>query len=307
MNKQRQVIYQIRRDVLEDRDVTDQLHDMIRNVIAAAVDEYTPDAVDSTEWDFEGLMTRLKLAFGFEPEIPERERGDAQAIESAVFDAVLAEYARREKTIEDALRDSYKQQIGGDDSHVDFAGLARKRVHGLELMVLLRTVDDKWIDHLYSMDYLRDSGRLRAMGQRDPLLEYKKEGFELFEELMSSNGEDVVHTLFRVTDPELRKARDIQARQGTTPERDPMADLNQYHYIAADKEQDQSFAAHDTSRFDLAGQSATTRAADTATQTQVKERPKVQTVRRQTAKIKPNDPCPCGSGKKYKKCCGAES
>jgi preprotein translocase subunit SecA len=216
-----------------------------------------------------------------------------------LLDQVQREYVHREALIAEEIRTAFREQIGGDESGIDFAKLARKRVHDLELMALLRAVDDKWIDHLYSMDYLRDSVRLRAYGQRDPLVEYKTEGFELFENMMKSVDESVVQTLFRVTDPEVRRSRQIQARRGMpSAQDDPMAQLSRYTYVAADKEADRSFAAYDTSRFNLAGQREEAQLpgqAPIGDRTAPKLRP-----------VKPNDPCPCGSGKKYKKCCGAQ-
>src|SRR5690606_34246682 len=119
--------------------------------------------------------------------------------------------------------------------------------------------DDKWIEHLYTMDYLRESVRLRAFGQKDPLIEYKTEGFELFEQFMMSVYESVIQTLFRLTDPDgpamARKPRSQQQQiaQPAAKTFQPEDDMGQYTYVAADKQADQSFATYDTSRFTLAG------------------------------------------------------
>ena len=302
MNKQRTVIYELRCDVLEDRDITEQLHEMFENVVVSAVDEYAPEDMVPEEWDLDGLEKRIGMDFRFTPQI-DGAAMDSEAIIQEILRQALDEYGRRETLIEKEIRESFRSQIGGDESRIDFAALARRRVHDLELMALLRAVDDKWIDHLYSMDYLRDSVRVRALGQRDPLIEYKTEGFEMFQSLLMAIYENVTQTLFRVTDPEVRKDREIRVRKGTlTEEEDPYAQLSRYTYVAADKEQDQSFASYDTSRFDLAGQGAAARQG-TAVAQEPKRRSVVKTIRRATPKIKPNDPCPCGSGKKYKKCC----
>ncbi len=304
MDKQRSVIYGMRRDVLEDRDVTEQLRVMFENVIADMTAEYAPDESDPEDWDLEALSTRFKHFFGIEPDIEGTGEASPKPISERLLDQVLDEYARREALIADETRESFRQQIGGDDSHIDFAMIARKRVHDLELMVLLRAVDDRWIDHLYSMDYLRESVRLRAYGQKDPLIEYKTEGFEMFQQMMKNIEENVTQSLFRLTDPELRRTRQIQARRGTlTAQDDPFAQLAQYQYVAADKEQDRSFASYDTSRFRLAGQESEAQAADGGGAD--RPRPKMKPIR-VGPKVKPNDKCPCGSGKKYKKCCGAQ-
>jgi len=233
---------------------------------------------------------------------------DQRPVEERLLDEVLDEYARRENLIADEIRAAFREQIGGDESQIDFARLARKRVHDLEMMALLRAVDDKWIDHLYSMDYLKESVRLRAYGQKDPLLEYKTEGFELFQQMMKNIEENVTQTLFRLTDPEVRKSRLIQARRGLLkPQDDPFAQLARYNYVAANKEQDRSFASYDTSRFALAGQSSSAQDASARgggmPAAAIKAKPKPI---RTGPKVKPNDPCPCGSGKKFKKCCGAQ-
>jgi len=309
MDKQRSVIYKMRRDVLEDRDITDQLRTMFENIINDAIGEYAPEDVDPDEWNTEGLSLRFRQIFAFEPDIIGPTDVEPEPIEVRLLDQVLSRYADREAAIAEELREAYRQQGGAQEDRIDFAKLARRRVHDLEMMALLRAVDEKWIDHLYSMDYLRESVRLRAYGQKDPLVEYKTEGFELFEQMMKSVEESVVQTLFRLTDPEVRKAREMRARRGTlTVEEDPFAQLYRYQYVAADKEQDRSFAAYDTSRFALAGQPAAAQdvAAGATAAPAAKPKAKPKPIRT-GPKTGPNEKCPCGSGKKYKKCCGAQS
>ncbi|GMV95493.1 MAG: protein translocase subunit SecA [Candidatus Hydrogenedentota bacterium] len=302
-NKQRQIIYGMRREVLEDRDVTDRIHNMFENVVVEMIDQYAPEDVLPEEWDLEGLEARFTHLFGFEPNLAGSE-GNAKPLVEELLDQVNEEYERREGLIAEEYRNSYREQIGGDESHIDFPKLARGLVHNWEKMALLDAVDDKWIDHLYSMDYLREAVRLRAFGQKDPLVEYKTEGFEMFETMMSNIEETVIQTLFRVTDPEVRKKRIADARQGTlTAKNDPFARISEYSMVGANKQQDRSFAAYDTSRFNLAGQSAAA-AATPADPKADPEKPKAMPIRRTEPAIGQNDPCPCGSGKKYKKCCG---
>jgi len=302
MDKQRKYIYAMRAEVLENRDVSERLDEMFRNIILDRIDEYAPENVLPEEWDLDGLAMALRSFFGFDMDVTGESDETPKSLADSLHDQARAEYKRREKLIEEEIRKSYREHVGGDESKIDFAKLARKRVHDLELMVLLRTVDDKWIDHLYEMDYLRESVRLRAFGQKDPLLEYKQEGFELFENMVRAIEENVVQTLFRLTDPEVRRKRAISLRQGSlTAKDDPFEQLRQYSYVAADKEADRSFASFDTSRFALAGQAgqSASRDGDGA------DRPKVKlTPVRVGVKVGPNDKCPCGSGKKYKKCCG---
>ncbi|HOT50193.1 MAG TPA: SEC-C metal-binding domain-containing protein, partial [Candidatus Hydrogenedentes bacterium] len=260
--------------------------------------------VQPEEGDLEGLATAFRKFYGFEPDITGGNAEDPAPLAESLLKQAIDEYLRREDLIAEEIRHAFHEQIGGDDSYVDFKKLARKRVHDLEMMALLRAVDDKWIDHLYSMDYLRESVRLRAYGQKDPLIEYKTEGYEIFQAMMKSIEENVTQTLFRLTDPEVRRTRQIQARRGMlTAKSDPFAQLSQYSYVAADKEQDRSFASYDTSRFALAGQPSE---AQGAAPGESAPKPKPRPIR-VGPKINPNDKCPCGSGKKYKKCCGAQS
>jgi preprotein translocase subunit SecA len=303
MNKQRLVIYKMRQDVLEDRDVSGLILEMMDETIYDALDEYTPEGVQPEEWDMDGLIKRLKLVFGFEPDMDRHASGNTDEMHDVFKDQVLTEYQNREKSIGEELRESYKEQVGGDDSDIDFATLARKRVHDLEKMALLEAVDEKWIVHLYSMDYLKESVRMRALGQRDPLLEYKTEGFDMFQLLLLSIYERTLQSLFRVTSPNVRKKREISTEK--TVEEQSVDALDKYSDVAAESQSDQSFSSFDKSRFNLAGQGRAEGANGQTNGAGPSGRPKGNTVRRTGEKVKPNDPCPCGSGKKYKKCCGA--
>ncbi len=309
MDKQRKYIYSMRQDVLEDKDVTGRLQEMFSNIIADAIDQFAPPEQLPEEWDMEGLHKQLKKVFGIDFDLSGENEGEEEplSLQDSIFKQVLKEYERRHQLLEGELKKQYEQQTKDTGSlpQINFKKLSRKRIHDLELMVLLRAVDEKWIDHLYEMDYLRESVRLRAYGQRDPLLEYKQESFELFQNLIQSIELNVVQSLFRITDPEYRKKQRATVRTAagaTAVEDDPFAHLQRYSYIAADKEADRSFSAFNTRNFALGGQSVpdgrTTEEAE-------EEKPKHVPVR-VGPKVGPNDPCPCGSGKKYKKCCGKQ-
>ncbi|HOH49300.1 MAG TPA: preprotein translocase subunit SecA [Candidatus Hydrogenedentes bacterium] len=297
MDKQRKYIYALRREVLEDRDVTGRLEEMFRNIIGDALAEFAPEETPPSEWDLEGVQRALRNHFDLDFQV--EQPGDEeipQSLEDFLFDQAVAAYRGRAAALAEDIRRHYREQVGGDDAHIDFQRLARKRIHDLELMVLLRTVDDYWIKHLYEMDYLRESVNLRAFGQKDPLLEYKQEGLELFQEMIRDIEETVTQMLFRLTDPEQSKNR----APGRPAGPDPYKQLSEYAYISADKQADRSFASMDTSRFMLGGKP---RQVTEGGQTPVAEAPKQKPVR-VADKTGPNDPCPCGSGKKYKKCCG---
>ncbi|MDK1021536.1 MAG: SEC-C metal-binding domain-containing protein, partial [Candidatus Hydrogenedentes bacterium] len=310
MNMQREVIYKLRRDVLEDRDISEQLRDMFEEIVLYAIEEYAPQDVDPEEWDVEGMIKRLKAVFGFDFSVEDQVSGDPQTMADSFLDQIEKEYERREGRMAEAIRSAYRDQIGGDETAIDFAKIARKRVHDFEMMSLLHATDSKWIDHLYSMDYLRESVRLRAMGQRDPLLEYKTDGFEMFQTLLLTIYETTIQNLFRLTDTSAHGGPAAPGRRrGPAAEADAVDDLARYQYVGAEKEQDRSFASFDTSQFNLAGQGAEAQAGNDGREggQHPRKRPKGQPVRRAGPKIKPNEPCPCGSGKKYKKCCGART
>jgi preprotein translocase subunit SecA len=302
MDTQRKHIYELRRAVLENKDVRDHLKNFFENVAGDMEEAYAPENVLPDEWDLEGLETRFRQLFHFTPRLDPPENDEPKPIFDDLVDQINSEYERREGLLSETLRGMFQEQVGGDDSHIDFAQLARKRMHDWEKMALLRAVDDKWIDHLYSMDYLRESVRLRAYGQKDPLVEYKTEGFGAFKHMIQSVEENVVQTLFRMTDPDSGLMGDPSRRRAPGPRDESLDRLHHYQNVGADEQQDQSFASSDTSRFRLAGQQSGAQQEQQAQQ-DAGAKPKQKPIRA-AEKIKPNDPCPCGSGKKYKKCCG---
>ena len=307
MNKQRQVIYTMRREVLEDKDVTGRLRQMFEDTIGDMVEEYAPQELLPDEWDLDGLETRFKGVFNFEPRLEAEDVAEPAPLPEDLYQQVLDEYARREALIGDEIRAQLKDAGVGDVDDAVVAKIARKQVHGYELMAILRSVDERWIEHLYSMDYLKESVRLRAYGQRDPLLEFKSEGFEMFKSLMASIEDAVISLLFRITDPDVRRKRQLAWESGQAPDaEDPFNQIANYRMVASDKEQDRSFASFDTSNFALGGQQDAARAPEEGAETNGK-RPKQKPVRHVTPSVGPNDPCTCGSGKKYKKCCGRVS
>jgi len=229
MNTQREVIYTWRQRVLAGEDTESLVRDWIEEVVEGAVTGAVSEEVAPSEWDLEELHRRIFAVYPTELS-PEALVGDARDIEE-VIDIV----------VEDA-QDTYgkrAEELGPD--------LLRK----LERTVVLSIVDNKWREHLAEMDYLRSGVGLRAMGQRDPLVEYQREAYDMFSEMVASIKDDAVRYLFH--------AQIVQ--QQTRP--DPVV------------------------RLQGTGGAALKRQADAGD------------------KVGRNDPCPCGSGKKYKKCHGA--
>jgi preprotein translocase subunit SecA len=243
MNKQRQVIYATRRRVLEGgEELRDQTLVFLGDVASDLVAEYCPQGVYPEEWDLEGLFKALAQLY---PTQLQPDALDLDSLDHAEFEAMLLDDAER----------AYKQretEFGAD------------LLQALERRVLLTVLDRHWREHLYEMDYLREGIGLRAIGQRDPLVEYQREGFDMFQAMQDSIKREAVAYVFNasvqvIDEPEER-------RQAPPP---PQTRLS----------------------------SAVTEAEATALAAQ----PQRQTGK----KIGRNQPCPCGSGKKYKLCHGA--
>jgi preprotein translocase subunit SecA len=240
MNTQRQVIYGERRKILEGRDLKDEALDYVSQVVEEIAGRYAQKGVYPEEWDLEGLVTALSSVY------PTRlTKAELDGIDDA--DQVL------QRALEDAL-DAYEQkerELGNDES------TGQPVLRELERMVLLSLVDNKWREHLYEMDYLQEGIGLRAYGQRDPLVEYRREAFDMFEEMKSAIQEEFVRYIYRV-------------------------ELVRHDEPARPRPQRVQLSHGDEGTGGPAGGSA-------------------QAV---GDKIPRNAPCPCGSGKKYKKCHG---
>ena len=245
MNRQREVVYRERREVLEGANIKDQVQTFISDTVTAYVDAATAEGF-AEDWDLETLWTALRSLYpiSFTPEQLVAEVGSYNAIDSdllldRVLDDVEKAYANRETTLSEPV------------------------MRELERKVLLSVLDRKWREHLYEMDYLQEGIGLRAMAQRDPLVEYQKEGYDLFVAMMDATKEELVGFLFNVEVNVEEGTGDVEAK-GLTP---PVAQTTELRYTAADEDG----AAHT--------EGGTSR----------------------------NAPCPCGSGKKYKRCHGASN
>lgn len=230
MNTQREVIYSQRRRVLENENLKDSILEMIGEVIDSLLDIYAAKEIHPEEWNLKGLSDYLMDIFQIRYEV------EAERLEDISRDDLRRELISRAQ----AAYEKKEEELGSET------------MRELERYIMLKTVDQKWMDHIDAMDQLREGIGLRAYGQRDPLIEYKFEGYEMFQEMIRSIQEDTLRYLFRV-----QITRAPERRQTTY-------NLSYSHSDGAEK---------------------------------------AQPVRKQK-KIGRNDPCPCGSGKKYKKCCG---
>jgi len=239
------VIYGQRRQVLEGENLRDNIIKMIEDLVDKALSIYADEKIDEETWDLGGLLTyaeRIYLPPG-RFSLKDFEELSREEMKEKILQAADEAYHKRE------------EELGSET------------IRELERVVLLRTVDSKWMDHIDAMHELRQGVWLRAFGQRDPLVEYKYEAYEMFHEMINSIQEEVVRLLFHL------KVNDNPERQRVAT---PMVTL----------------------RADGAG--AMDEARGRRNVTPEKKKPVTVT------KVGRNEPCPCGSGKKYKKCCGKD-
>ena len=269
MNKQREVIYGQRQRILAGEDLHEDVLGIIDKVLRGQVTQFTVGAKSTEDWDLEELFILLRSFYPvtFEPE----DLGDPG-------DLVADDLADR--VVEDALAfyQTKEEGIGADT------------LRELERWVLLRTLDSKWRDHLYEMDYLREGIGLRALAQKDPLVEYKNEGYNMFSSMLDSIQEDFVRYIFHLEvarQEEEAAPRPLQLAYSGGGGIPPAAGFTGRAASASAVPR----GMEDTS-------AKAFRHAQQATRG-------VTAPRHVEQKVGRNDPCPCGSGKKYKKCCGA--
>jgi len=241
MNKQREVIYRHRQSVLRATDVTEEILDMVEGIGERLVETYCPEEQYSEEWDFAGLVESVHGQFGLEVL-------KVDELKDLGREALLEDVPRK-------LKQAYRDKV---QALVQEQGASEELIHYIERSILLQMIDQHWKDHLWGMDQLKDGIGLRGYGQKDPLAEYKREGYDMFAGMMDRIKGDTLERLFK-----------FQLVRGERPEPE----------VEAPKPQQLSLNR---------GEAAA---------------PK-QPVQRTEEKIGRNDPCPCGSGKKYKKCHG---
>ena len=275
MNEQRRVVYRYRREVLEGRDMADVAREQIEGVVSRKVAEYTDSDVFE-EWDLDGLDTQLNTIWPVSVDLGELDAQTSsrvQVVELLTEDALAAYDEREEEFGEELMR-------------------------ALERHILLQIIDTRWKEHLHEMDYLREGIHLRGFAQIDPLVAYKNEGFVMFEALMDAIWEEFARLIFHV-DVELQPA---EVEEAFGPDDESDGDVN---YSGGTAEEQPSALAE--ARAAAAGGDAATATAPPGVATNGGNGSTNSTtvVKGEDEKIGRNDPCWCGSGKKYKKCHGA--
>jgi preprotein translocase subunit SecA len=268
MNKQREVIYGQRQRILSGDDLREDVLGIVERVLREQVAMFTDSSRYPEEWDLEEMLLTLRNFF---PTTLTLEKiGDPAELDAETLADMVVEDARK-------LYEAKEARFGAEE------------MSQLANWVLLRTMDSKWRDHLYEMDYLREGIGLRALAQRDPLVEYKNEGFKLFQEMMDSIQSDFVRYLYHleIVQPE-QPAEAAPARQLAYSGGGDSSLAQNFAGAAAAARQSAPLTDSSAEAYE---------AAQTATRTVVAPR--------SVSKVGRNDPCPCGSGKKYKKCCGS--
>ena len=246
MNKQREVFYGLRREILKNKNHREMLLEMAEELVDEVLDDIASEKIYPEEWDIEALDEYMMRQFS----VPIRKQEEALEIGSGL--SLPLENCDREK-LHNAIMDSIQSCYAIKEQGID-----PNMMRQLEKMIMLQVVDNLWKDHLLGMDHLKDGVGLRGYAQKNPLTEYKKEGFEMFSKMMHQIREGVTEYLFKV-----------QIEEGSE--------------FSAEQNQSKKMVEH--------------RGASS-------EESRPTTVRRDDKKVGRNDPCHCGSGKKFKKCHG---
>ncbi len=266
MNRQREVIYRERRAVLEGRNLKDKILEMIDEAVAGMVGLHAPEHQDPEEWDLRSLEEAVSGQFGVN-------------LPLAVSGSVL----NREELSERMVQAAHQAYEGREQE------MGAEQMRRLEQWVMLQVIDSKWKDHLYAMDHLREGIGYRVYGQQDPLVEYQHEAYQMFTRMVESVRAELVELIFRLQPVRAERATRIlaptqflhpEAQRAT--ERPPERPTEEFTPFPGEVP-----PAEPAGLPGSAGRSST------------------EPVRRDHPKVGRNDPCPCGSGKKFKKCHGS--
>jgi preprotein translocase subunit SecA len=286
MNKQRQAVYGMRRQLLEGVTQKEKLMEIVSGIIAAFIDQYLPEAARFHEYDLAGLQSAVLNQFGVKIDLEEFADRDRTEVENCIYDQLVARYDEKERMI------------------------GPENLRHAERIIMLNVVDNQWKDHLLSMDHLKEGIGLRGYGQKDPLIEYKKESFTMFQEMMD-----------RIEDETIKYLYFMRIEMGAPP---PLPFPEPDDEDGEDDEDDEAAAlekaAAEQAQIEARQREAKQSVLDLTKNIQRKKDHELAQLQfngngtgsqpaqaKAAAKVGRNDLCPCGSGKKYKKCHGAAS
>jgi preprotein translocase subunit SecA len=277
MNKQRQAVYGMRRSLLEGQDQKERVIEIIGGIVASFIDLRCPEKGHRSNWDWSGLETDILTQFGVKFRPDELMSLDRRQVEDAINDQLVKKYLEKE------------------------AMVGAELMRETERMITLNVIDNQWKDHLLSMDHLKEGIGLRGYGQKDPLVEYKKESYVLFQDMMDRIEDETIRWLFF-----MQRSDDM----GDTPQV-PHPELWQEE----EEEDEPAPVGVATNEQRQAAQNSVLDLTRTIQRKKEKELAALQFIGGEVSapqqpviaqeKTGRNDPCPCGSGKKYKKCHGS--
>jgi preprotein translocase subunit SecA len=284
LNQQREVIYRYRDEILEGRDMSDAAHEEVSNLIERLVEEYTGgDFVE--DWDVDGLLRRMQEI------LPE----------SSVIDEINPQTADREQLVHTLQTESAAQYERREEE------LGDELMRALERFLMLQIIDQRWKEHLYDMDYLREGIHLRGFAQIEPLVAYKNEAFELFRDLMNSIWADFAQMVFHVQVTPMDENGQPIAAPGPAPVSRPASSSSSSTGGGRVTYSGGGAPAGALAMAAAAGGAGVAEGyPNGASEEEFEPLPHVEQRRvDETQQVGRNDPCPCGSGKKFKKCHGA--
>ncbi len=280
MNKQREIIYGFRNEIILAEDVRDRLMDIIEEVVLHKVQQHSTVDGDVREWNRRGLADWINLTFpiGFNEEdlLAIADAGHDAPVPGSMFDGLSPAQLAVVRHICKSIRDAYDLKVSFEKAEALCA---------VERYTILSAIDRMWQEHLYNMDSLRNSIGLRQYGQRDPLIEYKVEAFKMFDELMVNVKGEICNNIFR-------SASSLMAFENFLRN---LPQLNTKH---------QEASAFETASGAAEGKGAEGGGKASDMVSEANEALSKAKPVRTGPKVGRNDPCPCGSGKKYKQCCG---
>ena len=278
MNKQRQAVYGLRRNLLEGKDMKERVLEMIKGIVGSYIDIRCPEKARVDQWDLSGMQSDVLTQFGVRIDPATLSEFERLQVEEAVTEQLNKRYDEKELMVTPEL------------------------MRHMERIVMLQVIDNQWKDHLLSMDHLKEGIGLRGYGQKDPLIEYKKESFKLFQDMMDRIEDETIRYLFF-----LQREEAGANAEGPYPDADVEDEDNdepgaiEAVTVNAERQREAQSEVQDFTRSvqrRKEKQMSELRLAGSGT-----PEPTAQVVA--GPKVGRNDPCPCGSGKKYKKCHGS--
>ena len=276
MNQQREVMYGERRKILFGENLRENIMGMVKHIIRAEMDQYANAQLYPEEWQLDGLIEDAEKIYAPQGRLKKEERA-----------------AMSRDELQECL-----EKLAEEGYHNRELLFGEENMRELEKVVMLRVVDKKWMEHLDHMDMLRDGINLRAYGQRNPLVEYKIEALDMFEEMEADIQDQIASLMYHVSIITPEQQQEAAAKQAAAQQPDaqeaPASEQDKAKMEAIIKKQKSQLQDH--------LQNAQASHGDEVSAAEVKKKP----VTKDGKKVGRNDPCPCGSGKKYKNCCGKD-